>query len=132
MAYFRKVRAKELAKRSKTRARRAKQMRTVIPSSQWVKFGDKFKMRYPVEFNRTPGNFAHWSIFKATEVRTFRLYGSEIALEEMLPPDELDLWRMFTCGTRILSDVRFAQVNVSGFYDCIFLQQYYFRMLPSI
>ena len=102
--------------------------RNLITDSQFKKIGDLFgSSKIPREFSRQPKNFEHIDLWKATELRTFLLYGGDIAIAcpgGGVPPVLVTAFRCFSMAIRLLSDPetyvrynRFAQALLVCFVD---------------
>lgn len=75
--------------------------------------GEKWRgISLPKEFNRATRSFIHHDTWKATEFRTFLLYGGDELIASYSFPDEVaQIFRKFSLGVRLLSDPKCQDRN---------------------
>ena len=77
----------------------------VISEPDFFELGTEYgKTKFPREFSRPSRSFAHIGQWKATELRSFVLYGGDIILNRHLPKPVVHAFRCFSMAVRILTD----------------------------
>ena len=81
-----------------------------LTATNFSRVGQRFaSIKFPVEFHRQPRNFDHLVHYKASEHRMLLLYGYEVMVNGLYPPEIETLVQYLAVGTRILSDENFAK-----------------------
>lgn len=98
-----------------------KQNRNMSWASTSTCLGERWKnVSLPKEFNRSTRSFIHHDTWKATEFRTFLLYGGdELIASYGFSEDVSSIFRKFSLGVRLLSDAKTCHDRNKLAADCL-------------